>query len=576
MSKHFGGRFQLTRGRTAMLAGVLAAVLVPVLIAGASASTHRVKNPICNQLTKIGVSAGAYNYCKGPFKPQSGSPRAGTINRTAKGLPNVNAASVAEDVSPANVRGYGQSEESTAAVGRYVVEAWNDSTGFFTNCGAPQYKEELTGYGFSNNRGKSFHDQGGLPNIDCSKGWFYEGDPSVVGWSSGGATYFYISSLYVNFNTGQSDIALDVCTVSGSGTSASLSCNAQPTIVAGGGFQLICGPYGCFRIPKSFLDKDYLTLDPVRGRLYATFTRFNFSANGANGQVELAACDISGAAAANPVCSPGRSSRPYYLVQAGDPNCENEGAYPAVSRKTGDVYVAWEYNWATNIFNPPCFNTPTQERLAYVPSSCLTLPSTTCRGATEPQTSLIVNSMDSAFIPGYNRFPMNDFPRIAVSDTAGTVSIVYNDAGRHAAGDILMQSYHLLSSTSTGFGAVQHRPLRLNNNRGSTWTFMPALRNADRAGLLDVAWYDRRKSNPSCEACTDVYAAIHVSPTATTTPKTNVRITNVSSNWNAVSSDIIPNFGDYIDDIVVGKVLYIAWADGRLGVPQPFNAHTGG
>jgi hypothetical protein len=67
-----------------------------------------------------------------------------------------------------------------------------------------------------------------------------------------------------------------------------------------------------------------------------------------------------------------------------------------------------------------------------------------------------------------------------------------------------------------------------------------------------------------------------VSPTATKTPTSNVRITNVSSNWNAQSSDIEPNFGDYTDDLVVGKFLYTAWADGRLSDPQPFFARLGG
>jgi hypothetical protein len=37
-----------------------------------------------------------------------------------------------------------------------------------------------------------------------------------------------------------------------------------------------------------------------------------------------------------------------------------------------------------------------------------------------------------------------------------------------------------------------------------------------------------------------------------------------------------PNFGDYTDDLVVGKFLYTAWADGRLSDPQPFFARLGG
>ena len=73
---------------------------------------------------------------------------------------NVNAASLAEDLSPGGVRAFGQSEVSIASSGAYVVEGWNDSTGFFSPCPSPMNKEELTGFGFSNNGGLSFTDLG--------------------------------------------------------------------------------------------------------------------------------------------------------------------------------------------------------------------------------------------------------------------------------------------------------------------------------------------------------------------------------------------------------------------------------
>jgi hypothetical protein len=48
----------------------------------------------------------------------------------------VNAANTAEDIAPSGVRAFGQSETSIAAAGSYVVEAWNDSTGFYAPCGS--------------------------------------------------------------------------------------------------------------------------------------------------------------------------------------------------------------------------------------------------------------------------------------------------------------------------------------------------------------------------------------------------------------------------------------------------------
>src|SRR2546430_10132027 len=97
------------------------------------------------------------------FGPQPNGQSVVQSNATTLGS-NVNAANPAEDVSPAGVHAYGQSETSIASAGPYVVEAWNDSTGFFSPCPSPLHKEELTGVGFSADGGASFKDLGGLPN----------------------------------------------------------------------------------------------------------------------------------------------------------------------------------------------------------------------------------------------------------------------------------------------------------------------------------------------------------------------------------------------------------------------------
>src|SRR5438067_8245609 len=116
---------------------------------------------------QIQVSAGARMYCFGP-QNGNGSPAAANHkptpgSKTTFGT-NVDAANPQEDIAPNGTQAYGQSEVSVAGVGRYVVEAWNDATGFFSPCPSPMNKEELTGYGFSADNGKHFTDQGGLPN----------------------------------------------------------------------------------------------------------------------------------------------------------------------------------------------------------------------------------------------------------------------------------------------------------------------------------------------------------------------------------------------------------------------------
>jgi hypothetical protein len=558
--------------------GVVAIGLLPLSSAINTPTVSAANNFCANLGHGINASSGARLYCDYAASHKAGqvkakaAVRAAQPERNSEGVArqfgsNVDSASPQEDQGPASQQSYGQSETSIAAIGSYVVHAWNDSTGFFAPCPSPMHKEELSGFGFSSDGGRSFTDMGGLPN-DCRTGFLFFGDPSVETWQTGGHTYFYISGLYINFSTGQSDIAMDACSVNGSGGSATLDCHG-PIIIATGG-------------ATDFLDKDYFSIDPARHQLYNTYTRFNANPSdpGFQGQIELAKCDLTDPA--NPNCLPGTAPAPYYIVQAPQ-TCENEGAYPAVDVRSGDVYVAWEYNWSTDL-GPgggapvSCIVTPHENRVAYVPAACLT--ATPCTTAPN-QAAIGVVSIDVAFVPGFNRvpfaFPVNapagDFPRIAVSDPAGTVSLVWNDARRIPSADILLQSFQLGS-----LSPVQDAPVRLNADGGPNWNIMPALRNADADGKLNVSWYQQHEPG----ALTDVMAAMRIDPRTGETPA-NVRVTTGPTGWLNVSSDIIPNFGDYTDNYVLAtasapytdRVLFVSWSDGRLGLPQPFAARTG-
>jgi len=285
-----------------------------------------------------------------------------------------------------------------------------------------------------------------------------------------------------------------------------------PVIVATGNCGGVTNTGGnCF----AFLDKDFLTIDQARRKMYVSFTDFTRACPAVGNctfhdDIELASCDLDNPMA--PVCSNGTTNgAPYLTVQPADAvnGCEYEGAYPAVHKATGDVYVAFEYNWATNLFGGPCtFSVPVQDIVAYVPASCLPDPDTapltpTCPGPFTENSNDIV-SMDAAFIPGYNRFPMNDFPRIAVSDPSGTVSIVWNDARRVPTGDILLQSFALGSLVP-----VQDQPVRLNTDGNFKWKLLPALRNADSEGKLNVSGYvpSTNLTLPSQRLCSTTMAA---------------------------------------------------------------------
>jgi hypothetical protein len=576
-----GRRFSLCLIVSVLL--VASGLATALTTASAGAATGRTPgsaagNPFCKNLgVKYQASAGAQAFCFGIQRNGS----APVLRSAAPAVStNVNAANLAEDVSPSGVRAYGQSETSIGAAGQYVVEAWNDATTFVSSCPSPSFKEEGTGLGFSANGGRSFTDLGGLPNSNCTAN-LYEGDPSVIAYRAGGSSYFYISSLFDSpTGLGGSYIAMDACKVTGTGTASTLSCG-QPVILASSS---LCTTITGIGKVCNFLDKDFLSVDPARGRLYASFTEFNIN-TGAS-QVELSACDLGNAAGgagpaggtpAAPVCeNNGLQKPPYLVVQKPDPNgCEYEGAYPAVSTATGDVYAGYEYNVETNLFNPACFNVATSEVLVRIGHSCLTLTAKAACTGPAARTAVPVVSMDAAFIPGYNRFPMNDFPRVAVSGPAGTVSMVWNDARHHPLGDILLQSFMLGS-----LAPVQRVPVVLNPAT-DTANFLPALRVANGKGNLDVSWYSRTNAN---SAVTGVTAVIGVSPKTTATPGSHTTITSATSDWNSVSSDIVPNFGDYTDNVLVttgtapyvGSTLYVAWSDGRLGLPQPFEAHLTG
>lgn len=554
-------------------------------------------NPFCKRLgQRYQASSGAHMFCFGPQKGTGATRTPAAAGRAAGAPRNVDAASFAEDVSPAGVQADGQSETSIAASGPYVVEAWNDGTGFFSSCPAAMAKEELSGFGFSANGGRSFTDLGGLPNAQCTKDVF-EGDPSVAAYRVGGSTYFYISSLFDAPNgLGLSKIAMDACKVVGSGSSATLSCG-QPVIV-GNSTQcekIQIGPNRFGRL-CSFLDKDFVAVDPAHGRLYVTYTDFLLRQPFPT-QVELAACDLgnasggrgpAGGTPAAPVCKNGTlpvrvsssffQGKPYFVVAKPDPRgCENEGAYPAVDPASGAVYDAYEYNWFTDAF-APCNGaaTPTADVMTRTPRRCLPLTTVAACSGPKARMSVPITSLNQTPVLGYNRGASNDFPRVAVSHRFGTVSMVWNDTRHHPLGDILLESFRQAS-----LRPVQAVPVVLDRPASGGVHMFPAVRTATAAGRLDVVWYSR--TTPTT-ANTSVDGVLGLNPLTTSSPRSNIRVTSVTSNWLNATSVIFPNFGDYIDAALtttgtapfVGRTLYVAWSDGRFSVPQPFAAHLPG
>jgi hypothetical protein len=551
--------------------------------------------PFCRDLAtgRVWGSAGARLFC---FGPQPSGPATAVpvgAGRGLKGVPrNVDAASLAEDISPAGTRGEGQSETSIAAAGRYVVEDWNDATGSVSPCPSPMAKEEAIGFGFSADGGKSFTDLGGLPNLRC-RADVYRADPSVAAYRVGGRTFFYLAGLFDPASGGgRSKVAMDACQVTGTGGTAGLRCGQPVTMAASTQCKTVPAVTNSTAQVCSFLDKPYITIDPAHGRLYLAYTEFLLRGS-RSGQEELAVCDLgtrrgatgpAGGTPAAPVCEHGsklvpagtsfRVGQPYFTVARQDPaGCENLGSYPAADPATGNVLVGYEYNLDTSLAFPQCLGaaTPVSEVLTQTLARCLAVKAVSPCSRPATRIRLPIVSLRGTFVPGYTGFT-NDFPRLAVSDRYHTVTMVWNDTRHHPYGDILLQSFRLGS-----LRPVQPRPVTLDRPHHGGLSMFPALRLAAGDGRLDVSWYSR--PGPATDS-TSVVAAVGISPRIATTPP-NIQITGVASNWANDSSLIVPNFGDYTDGTIAvtgtppytANTLYIAWSDGRLGVPQPFEAH---
>ncbi|MDQ6780330.1 MAG: hypothetical protein M3Z37_04140 [Candidatus Eremiobacteraeota bacterium] len=529
-------------------------------------------NPLCAARASA-LSAGALLYCNGP---QFGRMRPNFARRAASVSSNVDMANPAEDISPQGLRANGQSEVSIAALNDgKVLGAWNDASGFINVCGAPNFKDQLSGYGYSTDGGRTFIDEGGLPNVNCnSYSWF--GDAGVENWTVGGTDYAYVTGLFENIDA--TDLKTYIAVAACQESAGFIACG-QPTIVT---TSSQCNTFFC-----SFLDKPFPSIDPVRGRLYVSYTEFGaVSPDTGNGDIDLAYCDIGtkiggigplGGTAGTPVCNPGGTAsaqslpRPPYGVLASSTTCEQAGSYPAVDVASGDVYVAYEYNRPLFFEARACRNQPTEDVVTRTPLKCLAVMGDSCAGPSDAN-ALAIFPISFTGIAGYNRFPSNDFPRIAVSAPYRTVSIAWNDVRSHPLGDILLESF-----SAGSLNNIQLAPVQLDNDRGGGLHFLPMLRNAEGDGKLTVGWFRRVSGNT---ADTDVYAATDISPLLSATPG-NRRITTVASNWLVTSSDIIPNFGDYNDNYAVAKAgwpytaetTYFGWSDGRLGIPNPFEAH---
>ncbi|HEV2106386.1 MAG TPA: T9SS type A sorting domain-containing protein, partial [Candidatus Eisenbacteria bacterium] len=119
-------------------------------------------------------------------------------------------------------------------------------------------------------------------------------------------------------------------------------------------------------------------------------------------------------------------------------------------------------------------------------------------------------------------------------------------------------------------GAVWSAPVRVNDDSTGFDDWLPEVDVAPDGGAY-CAWYDYRDAPVATDGgAAGVHLAYSPDGGGTWTPLGQVA--SQLTNWTGVSSNIIPNQGDYMSLSSNGADVFPCWADGRGGTPDVFLA----
>ena len=126
----------------------------------------------------------------------------------------------------------------------------------------------------------------------------------------------------------------------------------------------------------------------------------------------------------------------------------------------------------------------------------------------------------------------------------------------------------LFTAFSDDGGLNWSTPLRVNQDAVGFDAWLPEISVA-LDGQVACAWYDwRDATTATCGGESSVYLATSDDGGASWTEKG--AITDTRTAWTSVSTNIIPNQGDYISMFQSYEGLAVAWADGRGGTPDAY------
>jgi len=268
------------------------------------------------------------------------------------------------------------------------------------------------------------------------------------------------------------------------------------------------------------VDKEWIAVDdtagPCDGYLYTAWALFE----SAHGSVPIVAQRSTD----------GGRTWSAILLLSHPPNSQNQGTAVAVGPR-GEVYVAWE---------------------DFHKDQILFTRSLDCGATFEPERGIAPVTPVPEPLPG-SAYRLDSFPRMAVSQTTGTVLVTWADASSGDA-DVLL-------ARSTDRGISFGSPLRVNDVAANNQIF-PAITTFD--GRVDIAFYDSR--NDPAGVLLDIYYAQSNDDGRTFLP--NVRVTDAAFDPNLAVTGGGAFLGDYNGIASNTKGVHPIWADNRNVSPN--------
>lgn len=457
---------------------------------------------------------------------------------------------------PIGLLGRSETAIATDPSGQHLVSGWNDAQGFCgppfgAPCPAPPVPG-LSGLAYSSTGGATWTD-GGTPAPIPLDGTsiITRGDPWLDTGGPGQMTFYYANlGMALDFSTGGLTVHR------GQFDAGNFAFNHSVFIEPAAG---------------DFLDKEALAAGKTPGmqnEVAISVTNFKEVAGIPEfgfGQIEVYVSHDGGTTFTGPSIVQKDETRG--VVQ--NYGVLNQGSAPAYG-PNGELYVVWERGFLSPLAGMDMLGAWPQIVIARSDDG----------GATFGQRRVVSDIASGAFFPpaGYNRGTTNDFPRICAATHngdphRGRVYVAYQDARAANGGP---------QSETGGFGnADTDVYVRYSDDEGWTWSaptlvnstaadgkiqFWPVITCNRSGGAVDVTYHEQ-------DMGTGLVSVMYAhSSNGGATFSTPIAVTNTPTNWATATSNITPNFGDYIAHVASENKVHVTWADGRTGVPDAYYA----